>query len=112
VGLDHGIRRTYDSHFWVAQARGETPPCCWRCGFCSGKNRGEEQSGRRLMVGLLDNAKYWRCRAEEARVVAESLVDTQTKRIMLGIAGDYERIAELVEQRVETGGLPAAPWPG
>jgi hypothetical protein len=73
---------------------------------------GEAQSGRRLMVGLLDNAKYWRSRAEEARVVAESLEDTQTKRIMLGIARDYERIAELVEQRVETGGLPAAPWPG
>jgi hypothetical protein len=68
--------------------------------------------GRRLMLGLLDNAKYWRSRAEEARMVAESLEDAQSKLIMLGIARDYERIAELAEQPVKSGGLPAAPWPG
>jgi hypothetical protein len=68
--------------------------------------------GRRLMLGLLDNAKYWRSRAEEARMVAELLEDAQSKLIMLGIARDYERIAELAEQRVKSGGLPAAPWPG
>jgi hypothetical protein len=68
--------------------------------------------GRRLMLGLLDNAKYWRSRAEEARVVAGSLGDMQSKHIMLGIAGDYERMAELAEQRVKSGGLPSAPWPG
>ena len=64
------------------------------------------------MFGLLDNAKYWRSRAEEARVVAESLGDMQSKHIMLGIAGDYERMAELAEQSVKSGGLPSAPWPG
>ena len=64
------------------------------------------------MLGLLDNAKYWRSRADEARVVAESLEDAQLKRIMRGIAGDYERMAELTEQRVKSGGLPSAPWPG
>jgi hypothetical protein len=62
------------------------------------------------MLGLLDNAKYWRSRAEEARMVAESLEDAQSKLIMLGIARDYERIAELAEQRVKSGGLPSAPW--
>jgi hypothetical protein len=51
------------------------------------------------MLGLLDNAKYWRTRAEEARVIADSLEDTRSKQIMLGIAGDYERMAELAEQR-------------
>jgi hypothetical protein len=64
------------------------------------------------MLGLLDNAKYWRSRAEEARVVAESVEDTQSKQIMLCIVRDYERMAELAEQRVESGGLPSAPWPG
>ena len=64
------------------------------------------------MLGLLDNAKYWRSRAEEARLLAESLEDAQSKQIMLGIAGDYERMAELAEQRVKSGGLPSAPWPG
>jgi hypothetical protein len=64
------------------------------------------------MIGLLDNTKYWRRRAEEARVVAESFDDVQSKRIMLGIAGDYERIAELAEHRLKSAGLPSAPWPG
>ena len=64
------------------------------------------------MLGLLDNAKYWRSRAEEARVVAGSLGDMQSKHIMLGIAGDYERMVELAEQSVKSGGLPSAPWPG
>jgi hypothetical protein len=60
---------------------------------------------------MLGQAKYWRSRAEEARVLAESLEDAQSKQILLGIAGDYERMAELAEQRV-FGGLPSAPWPG
>ncbi len=61
---------------------------------------------------MLDMQKYWRSRAEEARLLAEALEDAQSKQIMLGIAGDYERIAELAEQRVKSGGLPSAPWPG
>ena len=64
------------------------------------------------MFGLLDNPKYWRGRAEEVRLVAESLEDTQSKQIMLGIARDYERMAELAEQRVKSGGIPSTPWPG
>jgi hypothetical protein len=65
-----------------------------------------------LMLEFLDNAKYWRSRAEEARVLAESLEDTQSKQIMQCIVRDYERMAELAEQRVKSGGLPSAPWPG
>jgi hypothetical protein len=65
-----------------------------------------------LVFGLLDNPKYWRGRAEEVRLVAESLEDTQSKQIMLGIARDYERMAELAEQRVKSGGIPSTPWPG
>ena len=64
------------------------------------------------MFGFLDNPKYWRGRAEEAHLIAESLEDTQSKQSMLGIAGDYERMAEVAEQRVESGGIPSAPWPG
>jgi hypothetical protein len=65
-----------------------------------------------LMLELLDNAKYWRSRAEEARVLAESLEDTQSKQIMQCIVRDYERMGELAEQQVKSGGLPSAPWPG
>ena len=73
------------------------------------KISGPRATGAELM---LDMQKYWRSRAEEARLLAESLEDAQSKQIMLGIAGDYERIAELAEQRVKSGGLPSAPWPG
>jgi hypothetical protein len=77
-----------------------------RSGKISGTTRNH---GRTLM---LEHAKYWRSRAEEARVLAELLEDVQSKQIMLGIAGDYGRMAELAEQRVKSGGLPSAPWPG
>ena len=78
--------------------------------FRSDKTSGAPRNqGRRLMLG---HAKYWRSRAEEAHVLAELLEDAQSKQIMLGIAGDYERMAELAEQRVKSGGLPSAPWPG
>ena len=61
---------------------------------------------------MIGHAKYWRSRAEEVRVLAELLEDAQSKQIILGIAGDYERMAELAEQRGKSGGLPSAPWPG
>jgi hypothetical protein len=53
------------------------------------------------VAGLVDNEKYWRSRAEEARVVAESMSDEQSRQIMMGIADDYERMARLAEERVK-----------
>jgi hypothetical protein len=47
-------------------------------------------------------ATYWRTRAEEARVVAESMQDEQSKQLMLGVAKDYERVAELTEKRLKS----------
>ena len=61
---------------------------------------------------MLEHAKYWRSRAEEARVLAELLEDLQSKQIILGIASDYGRMAELADQRMKSGSLPSAPWPG
>ena len=52
-----------------------------------------------MSPGLLDNPKYWRNRAEEARVVADSMQDQQSKELMLGIARDFERMAALAEER-------------
>ncbi len=49
--------------------------------------------------GLLDNAKHWRDRADEARVHAEQLTDPEAKRMMLGIAESYERLAHRAERR-------------
>jgi hypothetical protein len=56
-----------------------------------------------MSPGLLDNPKYWRNRAEEARVVAESMEDQRSKEMMLGIARDFERLAARAEERLKHG---------
>ena len=47
----------------------------------------------------LNDPEYWRSRAEEARAVAVQMTDPRTRAIMLGIAQDYEKLAERAEQR-------------
>jgi hypothetical protein len=41
----------------------------------------------------VENSDFWRNRAEEARTMAERMLDAYTKLLMLGIAESYERIA-------------------
>jgi hypothetical protein len=53
------------------------------------------------MTSLLDDPE--RSRAEEARVFAEKLSDPESKRTMLRIAADYERLAEAAERRTTKG---------
>jgi hypothetical protein len=50
-------------------------------------------------VTQLNDPKYWRKRAEEARAVAVQMMDPHTKAVMLGIAQDYEKLAKRAEQR-------------
>jgi hypothetical protein len=45
-------------------------------------------------TSLLDDPEHWRSRAEEAHSVAEQLSDPESKRTMLRITADYERLAE------------------
>jgi hypothetical protein len=42
----------------------------------------------------VENSDHWRKRAEEARTLAERMLDAYTKVLMLGIAESYERIAQ------------------
>ena len=49
----------------------------------------------------LDNARYWRERAEEVRVQAELMRDSEAKRHMLGIANSYELLARRAEERAK-----------
>ena len=51
------------------------------------------------MPSMLNNVRHWQDRAEEARAVAGQLNDGEAKRIMLGIADGYERMAKLAETR-------------
>jgi hypothetical protein len=50
---------------------------------------------------MFDDPEHWRQRAEEARVLAEQMSDAASREKMLGIAKDYERLAERAEQRAQ-----------
>jgi DNA-binding ferritin-like protein len=57
--------------------------------------------GSRVTTSLIDDAEYWRKRAEEARALAEQMKDTHTKSLMLGIAESYEKIAKWAAERTD-----------
>jgi hypothetical protein len=54
-----------------------------------------------MQLNTSNNAEYWRKRSEEARAIAVQMKDPHTKAVMLGIAQDYEKLAERAEQRAE-----------
>ena len=47
----------------------------------------------------LNDPKYWRQRAQEARSLAALMTDPKAKRMMASITEDYERLAKITEQR-------------
>ena len=51
----------------------------------------------------LDDPKYWRDRAEEIRILAEDMRDSESKKEMLRIAMHYERLAVLALERLGPG---------
>jgi DNA-binding ferritin-like protein len=52
-----------------------------------------------VTTSLIDDADYWRKRAEEARTLAEQMKDPHTHSLMLGIAESYEKIAKWAAER-------------
>jgi hypothetical protein len=48
----------------------------------------------------IDNPEYFWSRAEEARAVAERMIDPENKRMMLGVAETYEVLAKRGEARL------------
>jgi len=52
------------------------------------------------MPPYADNPALWRQRAQEARIQAEQMGDAEAREPMLTIARDYDRLAELAEQRL------------
>jgi hypothetical protein len=53
------------------------------------------------MGSLLNDARYWRDRAGEARAIAATMYFDSTRQQMLEIAEGYERLAEQAEERTK-----------
>jgi hypothetical protein len=53
---------------------------------------------------IIHDPQHWRDRAVQARTMADLMNDPQSKEMMLGIAKDYERLAERAEQRLKDKG--------
>jgi hypothetical protein len=51
------------------------------------------------MRGSLASPEYWYSRAEEARMIAESMSDDVARDLMLSVADTYKRLAEHAEMR-------------
>src|SRR5262249_10970889 len=48
---------------------------------------------------FINEPQHWRARAEEARILANKMDDSESKDAMLRIAKDYERLAKRAEYR-------------
>lgn len=59
------------------------------------------------MPNAFGTPEHWRQRAAEARSMADGIHDSETKRAMLAIAENYERIAKRAEAR--EAGVPLQP---
>lgn len=55
------------------------------------------------MTSHFNDPAYWRARSDEVRAIADTLKDSEAKRIMLDIATDYDVLAQRAEQRLANG---------
>jgi hypothetical protein len=53
------------------------------------------------MIPLLRDPQHWRDRANESRALADKMADPESKRMMLGIAEEYEKLAQRAEIRAK-----------
>jgi hypothetical protein len=53
-----------------------------------------------MVERLINNAKHWHDRADEARALAEQMTDLAAQRIIYGIAESYQRLAQCAEERL------------
>ena len=68
----------------------------WGRGAAGGYREGES-----VAASFIDDPQHWRQRAEETRRLAEQMNDEPSRRTMLGIAEDYEKLAQRAEIRTK-----------
>jgi hypothetical protein len=57
----------------------------------------------------LNDAKHWRDRAAEMRVLAAEMQNTRTAMLMNDLAHDYDKLADRAEERAKTDEQAASP---
>jgi len=54
----------------------------------------------------INDARHWRDRAAEMRVLSDEFKDPEAQRMMLTLASDYDKIADRAEERAMPGPSP------
>lgn len=63
------------------------------------------------MPAFRDDPQYWRNRAKEARELAANMPDDTSKKVMMGIAADYDSLALRAEIRIREDSKQLPPRP-
>jgi hypothetical protein len=80
-------------------------PDILQSGFPAPLSRSYNRWGRGMVSHFINEPQHWRDRAEEARVLANHLDDSEAKVAMLRIAEEYQHLARRAEDRA-LGRLP------
>ena len=59
----------------------------------------------------INDAKHWRDRAAEMRVLSDEIKDPQAQRMMLKLANDYDKLADRAEDRASRNKAGPSPIP-
>jgi hypothetical protein len=59
----------------------------------------------------INDAKHWRDRAAEMRVLSDEISDPEAQQIMITLANDYDRLAARAEDRAMHDSIGPSPIP-
>ena len=54
----------------------------------------------------INDAKHWRDRAAQMRVLSDAMKELEAQRMMLKLANDYDKLADRAEDRASRDGMP------